>query len=54
MKNHLNTISQDIQLKEGDRVKFSGRINNIADVTEKTGINLSTLLFIQLSEIEKL
>jgi hypothetical protein len=40
-------------LKEGDIVIFSAKVLNSHDITEKTGINLSTLLDIELLDIRK-
>lgn len=41
------------QLKEGDEVVFSAKVVDILDNTEATGLNLSTLLEINLTDIRK-
>ena len=40
-------------MKEGDKVIFSAKIINATDNTEATGLNLSTLFQIQLTDIRK-
>ena len=41
------------KLAEGDKVIFSAKVINASDNIEKTGLNLSTLFFIELIDIHK-